>query len=129
MSETSSLFDGFTLYLAIGLFAGLAGFMLLFTKFDLPGYCKRKYKLYTRLKAIGFALVIGIVLAFLIALILDLIGVNETLAQILEGVAIGFNCAMLVGIVRPAEPKGNYGAQDGTKKKQYQENKGRRSKG
>jgi len=109
--------------------------ILIFRKWDLPGWLKRKLGLQKRWKAVVFVFVVGVFLAFLTALICSWLQVAMSVYQIINGVVIGFVCAMIVGIITKEsaqEKQARNARYDQTYKKAQQasrSNKGRRSKG
>lgn len=109
--------------------------ILIFRKWDLPSWVKRKLGLQKRWKAVLFVFIFGVVLAFLTALICSWLRVDMTIYQAVNGVVIGFVCAMIVGIITKEsaqEKQARKARYDQTYKKAQQasrSNKGRRSKG
>ncbi len=124
-------FDSFTIYIGIGIIAGLGGFVFIFRKWNLPQYCKKRYNLNTKIKIIIFIMLQGILLALLLAMLMNVLRVNDIAAQVLEGAAIGFNCAVLAGLFREGEARGSSKVQNATTKKKpdASDNRSRRSKG
>lgn len=127
------MFDAVTIYVALGLLAGLIVFLLVFKKWDLPAYLQKQYKLNTRVKMLLFVLVFGIILAVCMTMLANVLRLSAAAAQLIEGLTIGFNCAVVVGLLRPEDGRGK-GPNADTKtkagaKQQYADNRGRRSKG
>ena len=122
--------EAFTLYMMIGIFAGLALFLYVFTKWDLPAYCRKRFRLNTRVKKTLFIIVFGFFLALLLAMIMDMLNITGTVNDLVVGLSIGFNCALLAGILRDPPPA-NTGT--GTSKQRTNSRNdgsgGRRSKG
>lgn len=127
------MFDAVTIYVALGLLSGLIVFLLVFKKWDLPAYLKKHYKLNTRVKMLLFVLVFGVILAVCMTMLANVLRLPPAAAQVIEGLTIGFNCAVVVGLLRPADGRGK-GPDANTKenlgsKQRYTDNRGRRSKG
>lgn len=125
------MFNAFTIYLAVGLVIGLVACLLLFRKWNLPAYLKKWFRLYTLVKAVSFVLIIGVLLAILISMLVSILPLPLVVSQVIEGVAIGFNCAVLAGVMQPQETKGNAsGAKNNSgAKRQDTRHAGRRSRG
>jgi len=124
-------FDSFTIYIGLGIIAGLGVFIFIFRKWNFPQYLKKRYGLNTRTKIILFIMLQGILLALLLAMLMNVLRIQDIAAQVLEGAAIGFNCAVLAGLFREGEAKNSAKAQSTSVKRRPQasDNRGRRSKG
>lgn len=125
------LFESLTVYLMIGLALGVAGFLFLWRKWDLPGYLKTRFRLDTRVKNILFLVVFGMLLAFCLAMLMDVAGLPLPVAQFLEGLGIGFNCSLIPGLLREYRA-GRYSASPTSSRntnKRAEDNRSRRSKG
>ncbi|MDL2235872.1 hypothetical protein LJC07_06985 [Christensenellaceae bacterium OttesenSCG-928-L17] len=66
----------FTMYTMLGIVGGLGLSLLAFQKWNLPGYCRKRFKLNTRVKMLIFTLVTGFVLALLLSMVMDMIGIS-----------------------------------------------------
>lgn len=117
--------------MGLGLLVGLAAFILLFRKWNLPGILKEKFHLYTRVKAVVYVLLQGILLAFVLSLLAAMLMLPGEVGDVLTGLAIGLNCAILAGIMQPPEQHtGSTGKNQGTNTKRTgSSGGGRRSKG
>ena len=121
------MFDALTLYVIIGIAVGIVAFTILFNRWDLPGTLRKKFSLNTQLKGLVFVLASGIILAILGVVLMQVLGLPEAVAQVVEGVIIGFNLALIPGIIRP---KNNGGSNRGGRGNARSTNSGgRRSKG
>lgn len=124
------MLDFLTIYTALGMFAGIIGFGLLFKKWDLPSKIKNGLRLDNRLKVVLFSLFAGIVLAFLLSLFTVLLQLPAWAGEAMEGLAIGFICSMLVRFFQLITPgSGSARAGSGKKTVRTAQSKGRRSKG
>ncbi len=122
------MFDGLTVNVMLGLVGSLALFLFLFRKWDVPGYFKSRFRLNTRTKGLVFVLAFGVLLALCLAMIMDMLGLPVALAEVLQGVSIGFNCALIPAFINPksnsSSPKGSVST-----KRAAPDKRGRRSKG
>ncbi len=124
------MFDMWTVNRGIGLLAGLVIFLLVFAKWDFPGWLRRSLHLANRLKALIAVLLLGTLLAACVMAVSQVLQLKQTTSEILEGFVMGFNCAVVVGLVRFTEKgKGAGGASQRNAKRQSTDNRGRRSKG
>lgn len=123
------MFDALTPFVALGIIAGLPLCMLLFKKWDLPAYLKERFKLNTRVKGTLYVLAQGIVIAVLIAMVLDMLQLPGSIAMVIEGLGIGFNCAVLVGVLRQERSNHANANNKQTQSRRTQQKQGRRSKG
>lgn len=125
------MFEIWTINRGIGLLAGLVIFLLIFAKWDFPGWLRRSLHLNNRLKALIVVLLLGTLLAACVMAISQALQLAQTPAEILEGFVMGFNCAIVVGLVRVAEKAkgGSGGASQKRASRQSTDNRGRRSKG
>jgi hypothetical protein len=125
------MFDMWTVNRGIGLLAGLVIFLLVFAKWDFPGWLRRSLRLTNRLKALIVVLLLGTLLAACVMAVSQVLQLRQTPSEILEGFVMGFNCAIVVGLVRGTEkPRGGAGgAPQRNAKHQSTDNRGRRSKG
>ncbi|MDR1619738.1 MAG: hypothetical protein LBS18_03640 [Clostridiales bacterium] len=126
------MLQSITLFTGLGLLLGLVAFLLLFRKWDLPAYLKQNMKINTRVKAVIFVLLLSFVLALMVSLLVKWLHLNETAGQLLEGVAIGLNCAILAELYRAMLPKNRAASQVGkgaTGKNKPTQTGGRRGKG
>lgn len=122
------MFDTFTPYLIGGILAGLVLFMLLFRFWNLPRKLKTYFKLNTRSKVAVFIVLAGFVVAIVVTMLVGILGVPEVPAQIIEGLGVGFSCAVLVGVLNSDAGQRDTGAKR-PNRQPYADNKGRRSKG
>lgn len=126
------MFDNITIYFCAGLIGGLVVFLFLFQKWDLPGLLKKKFHLNSQLKATMFLLVVGMIFALVVVFLTAYFSITKPVAQTMEGVAIGLNCAILTGVMRPKESAGKNNGTPGKSNgvnRRVPDNKGRRSKG
>ncbi|HOF94365.1 MAG TPA: hypothetical protein PLE79_02385, partial [Clostridia bacterium] len=75
-------FDSFTIYIGLGIIAGLGIFIFIFRKWNLPQYLKKRYSLNTRTKIILFIMLQGILLALLLAMLMNVLRIQDIAAQI-----------------------------------------------
>ena len=125
------MFEVFTPYLIGGVIAGLLAFLLLFRFWNLPRKIKSHFRLNSRTKLTVFIVVAGFVVAILVTLLVGIAGVPETIAQVIEGVGVGFSCAVVIGVFN-ADDTGKKPPATQTKAANRQpsaDNKSRRSKG
>lgn len=125
------MLDIWTANRGIGILAGLVIFLLVFAKWDFPGWLRRSLHLTDRLKALIVVLLLGTLLAACVMAISQALQLEKTPSEILEGFVMGFNCAIVVGLVRFTEKKkgGSGGTSQRNEKRQSVDNRGRRSKG
>jgi|GEM_PF-6448094 len=121
--------QAFTVYVGAGAVAGLAVFLLLFLKWKLPGKFKKMFRLNTRLKMFVFIILLGVVLTAVTTILSVVFGLAPEVTETIQGVGIGFSCAVVVGLVS-VEPNANQAAQaKQAGKRRSADNRGRRSKG
>lgn len=125
------MFETFTIYSALGIAGGLGLSMLLFTRWKLPEKCRRIFRLNDRWKPLVFIFCLGMVFSFALMLLFASVPLHDIAKNVIEGAGIGFNCALLVGIMRPngVRRRNNDEAPQGRNKRQYEDNRGRRSRG
>ena len=126
------MFEVFTPYLIGGVIAGLLAFLLLFRFWNLPRKIKSHFRLNSRTKLTVFIVVAGFVVAILVTLLVGIAGVPETIAQVIEGVGVGFSCAVVIGVFNASDDTGKKSPAAQTKAATRQpsaDNKSRRSKG
>ncbi len=122
------MFETFTPYLIGGILAGLVLFLLLFRFWNLPRKLKSHFKLNTRLKVAVFIVLTGFAVAIVVTVLVGVIGLPAVPAQIIEGLGVGFSCAVLVGVLNRDAGKNTSGTKT-TNRQPYADSKGRRSKG
>ena len=123
----------FTSYLLGGLLAGFIVFLLLFRFWNLPAKIKSHFKLNSRMKIVLFIVLAGFAVAILVTVLVGALALPETVSQVIEGVGIGFSCAIVVGVLNASGADSGKNA-PGTRaraanRQAYPDNKGRRSKG
>lgn len=125
------MLNNLTLYTGLGLIGSLALFMLLFSKWKLPEFCRKVFLINSRTKAILFIIALGFITSFGLSFLFMALALAPMIHQLIEGAVMGFNCALLVGIMRPSNAHKHKSAEEvkRTGKRQYEENRGRRSKG
>ncbi len=127
------MFDILTPYVMIGMAGSLVVFLLIFSKWDFPKYLRKVLHLNTKAKAFAAIFICGIVLSVLLSMVIESLGLDPSLTQVLEGVVIGFHCALIPGFLKPQDSYGNAkGTNAGTAIKNNRrpsDNRGRRSKG
>lgn len=124
------LFSSVTLLFFVGLLAGLVGFTFLYKKVDIPGYFKSSFRLNTRVKTVVFIIIFGVMLAFCLALIMDVLRLSDGAMQVVEGISVGFMCSMLPTLLITNRNSGNSGGTaSGKNSRQSSQSGGRRSKG
>lgn len=119
---------GFTTYVAIGALVSLVVFLLLFTKWPLPKKLKNRFKLNTKMKMLLFVVVMGVVLAVFATIIAVLLGVPQIWIEVIQGLGVGFSCAVVVGLLDTIDPAGPAQGRQ-AKKRASPDIRGRRSKG
>lgn len=119
---------GLTVYVAIGALVSLVGFLFLFTKWPLPKKLKSAFKLNTRLKMLLFIVLLGVVLSLFITVLAVLLGLPKIWEEVVQGLGMGFSCAVVVGLLGTIEPAGPAQGKQ-VKKRAAPDMRGRRSKG
>lgn len=125
------MFEFWSIYTAVGLIAGLGLSMLLFTKLNFPAWLRRNMHLNTKTKGLLAVLLLGTLLATMVLVVSQMLQLSAPVAQSLEGVTIGFNCAIVLGLLREQDNASNRtgpGSKSGARKRST-DNRGRRSKG
>ena len=122
------MFDALTLYVIIGIAVGIVAFTILFNRWDLPGTLRKRFSLNTRGKGLVFLLASAIMLAILGVVLVQVLGLPEAVAQVVEGLIIGFNLALIPGIIRPKN-NGSGSNRGGRNNNRSSNSGGRRSKG
>lgn len=122
------MLEGLTIYLIIGLLAGLVAFAFLFKKWDLPGWCKKMFHLTNRVRTLVFILLVGILMAFALVAISAALQLPTQAAQVLQGIGIGFICIILTGLLQPPKGTGTGRGGSGTNHR-TSSGGGRRSRG
>ncbi len=127
------MFDAFSSYVLYGLVGGLVLSLLAFRFFDLPLKLKDRFKLNTKAKMVLFIILTGFAVAIFVTVLVGVIGLPVDAGQVIEGIGIGFSCAVVIGVLNAShsnDTKKTLGS--GTKASGRQpsgDNKGRRSKG
>lgn len=126
------MFDVFTSYLLYGLVAGLVLSLILFRFWNLPSKLKSVFKLNTRTKTVLFVILMGFAVAVVVTVLVGIVGLPVNVGQVVEGIGVGFSCAVVVGLLNTSADEGKKTGVSGTKtanRRTYEDNKGRRSKG
>ncbi|HWR23632.1 MAG TPA: hypothetical protein VN366_09205 [Feifaniaceae bacterium] len=127
------MLDAFTPHLLYGLIGGLVASLILFRFFNLPLRLKNRFRLNTRGKMVLFIVLTGFAVAVLVTALVGLIGFPADAGQVIEGIGIGFSCAVVIGVLNAShaeDTKRTSGSGTKTARRQPDaDNRGRRSKG
>lgn len=127
------MFDAFTSYLMYGLIGGLVLSLILFRFYNLPLKLKERFKLNTKAKMVLFIILTGFAVAIFVTLLVGVIGLPVDVGQVIEGIGVGFSCAVVIGMLNASHSNGT-GKAPGSKtnpsgRQPSADNRGRRSKG
>jgi len=122
-----------SLWLLGALIVGLIAFMIAFRWWNVPGWLKRRLHIQTQMMGIVLVVVGAVLLCVIVTAICSLLQLEVRVMEILLGLALGFDFALIPSMLRPndtgSSDKGRTTAKQNVQRRKPPQQQGRRSKG